>query len=903
MHIASIELTNTKSYSTAKIELAQGVNAICGENGAGKTTLLEAIGYALFDVPPYRPIEHFVQEGEKTGTVVVSLISSQDEREYQVIRKFGAATDYYIYDPELEAKLVEGKADVLAWLTEQFVVDSVDALHVLFTDAVGVPQGQLTAAFHLKQAERKLLFDRLLEVEDYDKAARELLETSRFVKDEITQRRIQAADWDGQVRALAGQEKAIEEREAVIVEDQTQLDELNNEFKAISKELGDLEKQKQVLEALKAKASTLAERVEGLAAQQKNVGREVEAARQAKVLAGKAKPGFDTFTAAAEKLEALDDLRQERDKLNTKLNALDGTRKSLVASLQGLDDQLRNIQLSEKQMSELRPRVDQQDDLELKLAAAESRVEQRRQVRDRLAEEKTALEELESDLADAEKALAQRQQVESKAAEAQAKLASLDAEVSRLEGQYAVLEAEQERLESLKPILADAVGAACPVCQQPLSESHRKSVLKETRERVGAIKGEAAQISQQQKTFAAHRKSIQGTIGQCEAKLDELARPSDQRALERKVAKKRNDTFEWQAKLDALADATGTAKALKEGLKGLGNPHKLYHQLEGQASSRSKVEQDHVKTTDRLAKNVSEVRALEKALLAYSDLDQQILGARRAQAAAKADHNAYLKNADIAEKLPAYEKQLTAIVKNLTNAQTEAGRVQEALGEGLAAYDARRHKRASERNEQLVAQRQGLVERIKLHRAEIKKVDAEVKRLHRVEKDLRTLHAEIDELEEVRTLVEYIRTLLKTAGPYITRLLVQAVSQRAAQLYGDVMSDTLGRLTWSDGYELTLEVAGRTRQFAQLSGGEQMAAALAVRLALLRELSAIDIAFLDEPTSNLDESRRDNLAEQMVKVSGFSQLIVISHDDTFERLTDHVIRLTKVNGQSQVYAE
>jgi len=114
------------------------------------------------------------------------------------------------------------------------------------------------------------------------------------------------------------------------------------------------------------------------------------------------------------------------------------------------------------------------------------------------------------------------------------------------------------------------------------------------------------------------------------------------------------------------------------------------------------------------------------------------------------------------------------------------------------------------------------------------------------------------------------------------------------------MADHMARLRWTDDYEIVLTASGRERTFKQLSGGEQMAAALAVRLALLRQVSDIDVAFFDEPTANLDDHRRDNLAEQILNVKGFSQLFVISHDDTFERDTDNVVRLVKENGISRV---
>jgi len=58
------------------------------------------------------------------------------------------------------------------------------------------------------------------------------------------------------------------------------------------------------------------------------------------------------------------------------------------------------------------------------------------------------------------------------------------------------------------------------------------------------------------------------------------------------------------------------------------------------------------------------------------------------------------------------------------------------------------------------------------------------------------------------------------------------------------------------------------------------------------------VAFFDEPTSNLDEPRREALARQILGIEGFRQLFVISHDDTFEQATEKLIRVKKVNGLS-----
>ena len=82
-----------------------------------------------------------------------------------------------------------------------------------------------------------------------------------------------------------------------------------------------------------------------------------------------------------------------------------------------------------------------------------------------------------------------------------------------------------------------------------------------------------------------------------------------------------------------------------------------------------------------------------------------------------------------------------------------------------------------------------------------------------------------------------------------------------------------------------------------------MSAALAIRLALLKKLSTLNLAFFDEPTQNMDELRRMNLAEQIRRVRGFDQLLVISHDDTFEQGLDSIVRLSKEQGETRIVTD
>ena len=163
--------------------------------------------------------------------------------------------------------------------------------------------------------------------------------------------------------------------------------------------------------------------------------------------------------------------------------------------------------------------------------------------------------------------------------------------------------------------------------------------------------------------------------------------------------------------------------------------------------------------------------------------------------------------------------------------------------------------------------------------------------LNEVRERARTQIAERERAERLRGTSDFIRDVLQKAAPYITESYLFSISIEANHLFREITGRHDVTLQWNKDYEITLEEEGRERPFLNLSGGEQMAAALAVRLALLKELSEVNIAFFDEPTTNMDEERRRNLAQQIGRIKDFHQLFVISHDDSFEGYTDQIISL------------
>src|SRR5205085_438782 len=189
------------------------------------------------------------------------------------------------------------------------------------------------------------------------------------------------------------------------------------------------------------------------------------------------------------------------------------------------------------------------------------------------------------------------------------------------------------------------------------------------------------------------------------------------------------------------------------------------------------------------------------------------------------------------------------------------------------------------------------------HQAYINKLEQQIERAETLRLELEAAQKEYQTLEDLHTMMGQFRGLIKEAAPHVLKAMLADISAEANRIFGEIMGDRSAQLSWQNDYEILLRRQGVNRTFAQLSGGEQMSAALSVRLALLKKLSTLNIAFFDEPTQNMDELRRMNLAEQIRRVRGFDQLFVISHDDTFEQGLDSLVRLRKKDSETHLVSD
>jgi exonuclease SbcC len=899
MQIHSLELEDAKSYKRVRIDFSHGVNAIVGHNGAGKSTILEAIGFALFDSLAYKQTE-FVREGAKTATVTVVFESSLDQRAYRVVRRCGGSNQHLVFDPELELKLCEGKADVLRFLRQHMGIEPTGDLDRLFKDAVGVPQGTLTAAFLLTASDRKAIFDRLLRVEEYSKAAERLREPVRTLAERKQKLDVAIAALAAHLERLPQLEEAVCQRRQQIAASGLQIAQAEEALAVVEKQRQELEVQRQLLINLRNRQSQNIQMLQTLQRQHENAVRALEQAEAAHHAVEAHKAGYARYLVVQTEQKELESQARQQQQVERVRSDLDKTLALRQSELHQLSRELEEVTAAEQVLATLAPALQQQEQLEQTLAGLQqemARLDGAKAVIMRQEQELARLHAHASELAN------QRSQavtLETRIHESETKLAQLRLGVDSHRDKLASCKNAAEVIKRQNEALRELSTSKCPVCEQNLTEEGRSALLARNKERLQDLRAEYKQLEAQRNADEAAFVAQQASLQQIQKQLLRLARPEELEQLGRQRVIVEAELAQARSQVDQLVQTPEQIEIVRNELAGLDNPRQQ-QAIAGAVSQRKPALEERRQQLARESADVQQqLDVCLEQLEQFAGLDLKLETVSTELRSLETAYQAVLSNRLVAETVNTRREELATVGQALLVVEEEGAQIHRELASATGRFDEGAYHRTVAEEQQLRSQLGGLQTQLTIYRQEQEREQQMIAQLKAREIELDALHTQKRQLDEHSTVLDAMRDLLRQAGPQVTKALIQRVGASADQIFCDLMHDHTRRLQWNEDYGVTLESSGYERQFAQLSGGEQMSAALAVRLALLREMSNIDIAFFDEPTTNLDETRRDALVRQILDVKGFRQLFVISHDDTFEQATQNLIRVERVNGGSQI---
>lgn len=357
--------------------------------------------------------------------------------------------------------------------------------------------------------------------------------------------------------------------------------------------------------------------------------------------------------------------------------------------------------------------------------------------------------------------------------------------------------------------------AKCPRCNQRLTESH---ILEERK----AASDKVLSLDREIKELSAELLSAQGKSEAVKKLLDELA----VKEVENKQRKR-----EIEAGAAEEAALRLDVKKIREDLSDAGHAGESLKEVEGRIKelagidAKINVYREEIKKESHYAK---ELKTREELLLKLSADEKHL-----------SDESAKLKYDD-------------ALLEDLR--KRREGFMAAKAGAALEI----------ERASSLV--REGLVKEAELSAAKKELSDLKTK-----EKELLSDVALLREARDIfhtdKGVVKYLREkYIRQLGILLTEHF-RRISQNPK--YKDIVFD--------QDYELEIRGSGGTFSIDQLSGGERVQIAIALRMALLELLSPMRLLMLDEPFGSLDKDHREALGESLNRIAGAGQLLIVTH--------------------------
>jgi len=846
-----LEIRNFLAYRSPDPLVFEGIHLACltGPNGAGKSSLLDAITWALWGRARTRSDDDLIHQGQ--SEMLVQLDFLQGEGRYRVVRKrqMGktarqgrSALELFAWDEpkQIWQTLTAPKIPE----TERKIVELLRLDYETFIHSAFLQQGRADAFTVKTPADRKKILGDILGLEQWQTYEERTKEELRQIGQEVS---------------LIGMRLHEIERQ------ETEEPALRRELDLAESALADAA---QLREEAEARYAEVAGADEQMSAAQTRLVQAQHRVRQRRADLDEIEQDLARHT---EKLERVRAVLGEREMIEDGYAQLQAARQAD----QALGEKL-------QVMSAIKDRL---NEVETAIRAARAELEAEAKVhRDRIDSARRSANELErhqSELADVESEVRALEAEEQRRDDLRDTTTALKVEMSELSTTNKTLYNE---MQAIKARIDDveAAGATCPLCDQPLDETHKTTLLEDLRAQ-GTARGDqhranTARTETITAELAAHKESIAGI---------EIA-------------------------LRALPARRERAAGLRISAE---QAHEAAATIQSEGAALGVIEQ--ILEAGEYAQELQQQRAAIQAEIDALGYDSDAHSAARATLSTYHTFEARQRDLDGAlSQLPEVESALANAEGRRTRwlevlaeeeasalaAQNEIDGLQESVEEAHRREGEMRRRRTDEKRaqEQFIRAQQALsaLENARRYKAELeaKRVTlAERQAIHETLRDAfgkngipaMIIEAAIPELEEA---ANHLLSRM-TSGRMHVRLDTQREKKTGgvAETLDILISDELG-----------------TRSYESYSGGEAFRVDFAIRVALSQMLARragaqLRTLFMDEGFGTQDENGRQRLVEAITAVQDtFDLLLVITHVEDLRDAFPVQIEIQKTADGSRV---
>ena len=921
MIIKRVKLENYRSHSNTTVDFSKGVNLILGKNGKGKTSILEAISSVMFNTKDRSGKEtgkNFIKFGEKSGKIEIEF-TANDGRDYILKTEFfktkpkkQSLTDINGLDCEED---IQEKLEELCGIKKGF--------EETYENIVIAKQNEFINIFKAKPKDREEIFNKIFNTQIY----KEMYD--KFLK-EATDNYTKQIDYlSKDIDSLKENMEDKEEIFKLLKDEETLKESLNTEFSKtmetstkLSNEIKDYETSEINLKNLISNIEDEEEKIKKYSNLLKENIIEARKSKKAKTIVKENEKAYFEYLEVENKLkdfrETYANLLQEQ-KLNVQyqnnIEKLELSNKNLKVDIIDLEESIsKNSEKKEILEKEIATLKDKEESLNSKLKEYASLLTQledlektKKKISDKQLEKKTEINILKKDLSskkdlfmpinieDIEKQLSNFKDLEKELKSLEEQKIIFGTEINTLKNASNELSSKicpylKENCENLKDKEADDYFSS-----KISLKTEAVKTLKKTIEEKSRVLAEKSRVEEKEKQYFELDKTIKNL--ELSLKTEEV----NLKEIEVNI-KSLDISIQQLIENQEFQDST----SLKEHKKGLEVELKNLNLDEKRENLKNLIESLEIEK-EKILKNQSSIENNLKEIDEYSkkiktdtdknieNITSEITVFENKLTDLKTPYSEYIENSILAKDLENLLLKVNKGIKELYSLRLNKNSLKEKV---FCLEDKIKNIKIDELREKYDILKEELNEISKKLGSSQEKIENYKKILEKIasqEEKQKKLLDELKKLEDKSNRANLIRNEVGKMGRAISKYMLSGISNIASLNFNKITGRT-ERIEWSndekDKYVLYLVGQERKIAFEQLSGGEQVSVAIAIRGTMTEYFTNSRFMILDEPTNNLDTERKKLLAEYMGEIlKNLDQSIIVTHDDTFREMAEKIIEL------------
>ncbi len=883
-------LENITTHKHTEIDFQSGINVFAGNNGTGKSSVLKMIGFALFDHLPGKQGDYIRKSPEDISTGKVTIWFWNDEGEQFKVERWVGQSRFRVTSLPSGRDLSQIKTmkDYRQWLKEQIALNQDLDLATLFQNAIGVDQGMFTAPFLSPASNRKRIFAPLLNVEVYQKAYQKYREIEKQFEDEIYTLNLKIEKLEGELSFKDEYFQEFKDSTSLIETLKQKFQSSQRNYATVATQLKDLKEVKKKLDLITNEFEALRIKLESLEDKLQANQSQLKEAKKAQEICLQNKRDFDQYKLLKKNLAELELKYKAFQQIEQKILKLNQKKQKIEIGTQEKQKRIDAIHTDEKKFPELERKFKQYNELQDRIGKNRANLAKIESFESRYTvltkKEKQFRLKIEILLQETSQLSQMQHEVELRE-EFEKKLIIIRKKITQNESQISQYTENKTKSKN----------GNCPFLEERCKNIGGGSLEKYFQEKIDVLQKELREYQTNQDDIAKKIQEMKKT----EKSIEKLTKKAIQReeyqnqinemAVEIKTLK-----TQIASKME-LTNNLNTFTLQKEKLEGA---VKNYHILKEKITQELPKLEKMIDSLQEPLKLIQlKLTPLEKERSSMKDVESQLDAGKKSLKLFEQGYENYQANIKQATQLKSLEAEQTQIktkIANLSKNFKEKNALKLKLEKNFdsGSFSSLEKKQMSLAN--VIGSIEGELKQKQKNRANLER---KILNMRSKAKNHALLLLQRQEIYEIMEISQEMRNWYKEAGPKITEALLNTINEEASNLYRQLVEEEALEIEWQKDYDVQLRTPENSRQFFQLSGGEQMLVALSLRLAILEILTQIDFAFFDEPTTNLDPEKRKNLAQCIQKIRGFEQIFVISHDDTFQHGSDYIIQFEKEDAE------